>query len=334
MAKGLHVNVLRDARLGDCTNHGVSSAHDSFVLTGEGADEVFGGYDQFKEHRIRRFWARFPQSAWRKRLLDRLEVNVPRSGPRTRAFWYAFYQEGLSETKKPAYSHYPRWRNGMTLLPLLCEPVGAPEQCAAWVEEIESTAPPGFSRWDPLSQAQYWEIRHFLAGYLLSSQGDRVSMANAVEGRYPFLDANVFDLSRRMPPNQKLRVLHEKYVLKKAFEHDLPAAIIKRPKYPYRAPDALALYRGARSEPLLESLSPGAVRRRGLFHPESIRRLMKRVDRSEEPSARDNMALVMVYSAHLFQDLFVESAMQPEPLPALTTCIDLTRQANPLECFS
>ena len=304
------------------------------VLTGEGADEVFGGYDQFKEQRVRRFWARFPQSSWRKRLLDRLEVNVPRSGPRTRAFWYAFYQEGLTETSRPGYSHYPRWRNGMSLWPLLCEPLGGPEQRTAWLGDIERTAPAGFSRWDPLSQAQYWEIRHFLAGYLLSSQGDRVSMANAVEGRYPFLDANVFDLARRMPPNQKLRVLREKYVLKKAFERDLPEAIVKRHKYPYRAPDALALYRGAKSEPLLESLSPEAVRRRGLFHAEGVRRLMERVDRSEEPSARDNMALVMVYSAHLFHDLFIESAMQPHALPPVTTCVDLTLQNNPVEYVS
>lgn len=305
------------------------------VLTGEGADEVFGGYDQFKENKIRRFWARSPNSTWRKRLLDRLEPNVPRSGPRTRAFWYAFYQEGIADTHRPGYSHYPRWRNGMSLLPLLREH-GDGRQYAknAWIDQVESTAPAGFGDWDALSQAQYWEIRQFLAGYLLSSQGDRVAMANSVEGRYPFLDANVFELSRRMPPHQKLRVLQEKDILKKTFKKDLPSLIVERKKYPYRAPDALALYRGPEKEQLMESVTPDAVRRRGLFHVEAVAKLMDRVHRSEDPSARDNQALVLVYSTHVFHDLFVEGAMQPAAVPPLTTSVDLTQTSNQVECIS
>src|SRR5690606_4229549 len=152
------------------------------VLTGEGADEVFGGYDQFKENKIRRFWARSPGSPWRRRLLDRLEGNVPRAGRRTRAFWYAFYEQGLRETDRPGYSHHPRWRNGLSLLPLFDDPEIASRDPRDWMARVEATAPAGLGAWDPLSQAQYWEIRQFLAGYLLSSQGDRVAMANGVEG--------------------------------------------------------------------------------------------------------------------------------------------------------
>jgi asparagine synthase (glutamine-hydrolysing) len=305
------------------------------VLSGEGADEVFGGYDQFKENRIRRFWARHPASSWRKRLLDRLELNVPRSGPRTRAFWYAFYQDGLRDTHRSGYSHHPRWRNGISLLPLINESAREGFQGGKnWIEEVESTAPAGFGSWDPLSQAQYWEIRQFLAGYLLSSQGDRVSMANSVESRYPFLDANVFDVAKRMPPNHKLRVLREKDILKKTFEQDLPKRIVERRKYPYRAPDALALYRGALRQQLLDSVTPEAVRRRGIFHVEAIRKLMDRVDSSESPAARDNMALVLVYSSHLFHDLFIEGAMQPAKLPPLQTSVDLSLAPNQVECIS
>ena len=62
----------------------------------------------------------------------------------------------------------------------------------------------------------------------------------------------MFELSRRMPPDQKMRVLREKSILKRTFRHDLPAAIVARTKYPYRAPDALALYRGPQRQPLLE----------------------------------------------------------------------------------
>ena len=300
------------------------------VLTGEGADEVFAGYDQFKENRIRRFWARVPGSDWRSRLLDRLEGNTLRAGPRTRAFRQAFYRQGLTDTERPAYSHYLRWRNGLSLWPLLQRHDDASPN-ADWIGEVEQTAPDGFERWDPLSQAQYWEIRQFLAGYLLSSQGDRVSMANSVEGRYPFLDANVFELSRRMPPDQKMRVLREKSVLKRTFQDDLPAAIVARTKYPYRAPDALALYRGPRQQPLLDSLEEAAVRRRGVFRAEPIRKLLDRVALSDEPSARDNMALVLAYSTHVFYDLFVDGAMRPSTLPRLRTSVDVSRTSQSVE---
>jgi asparagine synthase (glutamine-hydrolysing) len=302
------------------------------VLTGEGADEVFGGYDQFKENKIRRFWARSPASPWRRRLLDRIEGNVPRTGRRTRAFWYAFYEQGLGETHRPGYSHHPRWRNGLSLWPLLADSEVAARDPREWVAEVEATVPTGFDRWDPLSQAQYWEIRQFLAGYLLSSQGDRVSMANGVEGRYPFLDIDVFELSRRMPPRLKLRVLREKDVLKRAFRSALPAAIVQRTKYPYRAPDAMALVHGQCRNEVVESLSAGAVARRGLFQPDAVGRLLDRVQRTEEPAARDNMALVLVYTAHAAHDQLIEGVLQPAALPPLTTRVDLRPVARRMEC--
>jgi asparagine synthase (glutamine-hydrolysing) len=302
------------------------------VLTGEGADEVFGGYDQFKEQKIRRFWARSPGSRWRRRLLDRLEGNVPRTGARTRAFWYAFYEQGLTETGRSGYSHHPRWRNGLSLLPLVADPVIAGRDPGDWIAQVESTVPAGFDRWDPLSQAQYWEIRQFLAGYLLSSQGDRVSMANGVEGRYPFLDVNVFEVSRRMPPRLKMRVLREKDILKRTFREVLPEAIVRRPKYPYRAPDAMALVHGPCRQDVLDSLDPAAVARRGLFRPEAVGRLLERVQRTEQPPARDNMGLVFVYTAHAVHDQLIEAAMRPAALPPLTTRIDTRPAVRRMEC--
>jgi asparagine synthase (glutamine-hydrolysing) len=302
------------------------------VLTGEGADEVLGGYDQFKEQKIRRFWARAPRSAWRRRLLDRIEGNVPRTSARTRAFWYAFYEQGLTETDRAGYSHHPRWRNGLSLLPLLADGGVASRDPREWITQVESTAPTGFAAWDPLSQAQYWEIRQFLAGYLLSSQGDRVAMANSVEGRYPFLDINVFNLARRMPPRLKMRVLREKDLLKRTFRASLPAAIVQRPKYPYRAPDAMALIHGPCRGEVLDSLGPDAVARRGLFRPDAVGRLLDRVQRTEQPAARDNMALVLAYSAHAVHDQLMDAVPHPAALPPLTTCVDLRADAPRVEC--
>ncbi len=305
------------------------------VLTGEGSDELFGGYDLFKEDKIRRFWARRPNSPWRKRLLERLEANMPRANSRTRAFWYGFYQQHLQPTDGSGYSHYVRWTNGLNLLQLFSQDVAgilAPGQEATlsqpgstpWIGVTERQVPAGFAGWDPLSKAQFWEATQLLSGYLLSSQGDRMAMAHSIEGRYPFLDVNVYEVARRMPPNQKLRVLNEKRILKRAFQTRLPEAVVHRHKNPYRAPDALALYHGARRDLLIESLSEGATRRRGLFSPEAVARLLARVQSTPEPSARDNMAIVLIYSSHLFHDLFVDGAMTPNPLVEVKTRIDLT----------
>ena len=309
------------------------------VLTGEGADELFAGYDQFKEDKIRRFWARTPNSRWRKRLLEHLEPNIPRTGTRTRAFWYAFYQMGLEKTDSPGYSHHIRWRNGMSLLPMLSDqvltglfPAADSARRAAteilrnghWIDSVESTVPVGFERWLPLSRAQYWETRQLLSGYLLSSQGDRMAMASSIEGRYPFLDVNVYELVRRLPPDLKLKALIEKYILRKTFAKDLPQRVVERTKNPYRAPEAAAFFSRDSKDRLLESFAPEAIKRRGLFDPQAIGKLRERVEQSSELAARDNMAMVLAYSSHLFHDLFVDGAMVPHPLPPLRTHVDLT----------
>src|SRR5207249_6162819 len=103
-----------------------------------------------------------------------------------------------------------------------------------------------------------------------------------------------------------------------------PVEITRRRKNPYRAPDALALYHGPMRERLLDSLSPSGVKRRGLFNCKAIEKLLVRVsNRNIEAAARDNMALVLAYSSHLFQDLFVEGTISPQTLPPVRTHVDL-----------
>src|SRR2546426_6319471 len=96
--------------------------------------------------------------------------------------------------------------------------------------------------WDPLSRAQYTEISIFLSNYLLSSQGDRVAMAHAVEGRYPFLDYRVVEFASKLPPAVKMKVLNEKYLLRRAATGLIPETVRKRYKQPYRAPDGCSFF--------------------------------------------------------------------------------------------
>src|SRR5690606_36306218 len=88
----------------------VKSSGIKVILTGEGADEVFAGYNIFREDKARRFWARNPHSSWRPLVLSRLYAYVNRD-PRAETFWRFFFRKGLEDTSDPYYSHRIRWRN-------------------------------------------------------------------------------------------------------------------------------------------------------------------------------------------------------------------------------
>jgi asparagine synthase (glutamine-hydrolysing) len=182
------------------------------VLTGEGADEMFAGYDLFREAKVRRFWARHPASACRPHLLQRIYPYLARSPVAQAAMAQQFFGLGLESASTPGFGHATRWRTTSALKRLLSrslrDAIGAHDSAATFLEGL----PPDVSRWAPLAQDQLIEIRTLLSGYLLSSQGDRMLMASSVEGRFPFLDANVVELASRLPPSFKLHVLDVKHV--------------------------------------------------------------------------------------------------------------------------
>ena len=89
------------------------------VLTGEGADELFAGYDVFREDKVRRFWARDPESSLRPLLFSRLNAFLARDVSRSGAFLSGFYRRGLTEVNDPLYSHRIRFENTARCLRLL-----------------------------------------------------------------------------------------------------------------------------------------------------------------------------------------------------------------------
>ena len=294
------------------------------VLTGEGADEMFAGYDVFREGKVRRFWAKDPSSALRPLLLERLYPYLARSPVRERAMAQQFFGRRLDEAQKPGFAHAPRWQAASALKRLFSlEMKGALAGFDATRRLIDSL-PPSFARWSSLAQDQYLEVRTLLSGYLLSSQGDRMLMGNSVEGRFPFLDKNVVELANSLPAAYKLHVLDEKHVLKRAAKQWVPKEIIARTKQPYRAPDALAF--SSNAPPYAdEALSEQAVRKAGIFDPRLVRRLWEkcRTATSGQFSNADNMALVGVLSTQLLHAALVEQPYHARS-PSLRTLVDRT----------
>ena len=293
------------------------------VLTGEGADEMFAGYDLFREARVRRFWAREPTSRIRPLLLDRLYPYLARSPARARAMAREFFGSDLDQADRPEFAHLPRWRSAQALQRLFSPDLRraiaqGPDPIARLVAQL----PAELTSWDPLARDQYLEIRTLLSGYLLSSQGDRMAMANSVEGRFPFLDCDVVALASSLPADYKLRVLDEKHVLKRVAAELVPPSIVRRPKQPYRAPDALAFV--GRDAPgwIADELEASAIAAAGVFDPRAVSRLWAKCQASAgQLSNADNMALVGVLSTQLLHRDLVRATPARDAAPTQPTVL-------------
>ncbi len=286
------------------------------VLTGEGSDEMLGGYDIFKETLIRAFWARNPDSTWRPSLLGKLYPTLPISGARARMFLEQFYKVGLDQQDQFHFSHMPRIATTSKNKAFFTEDTKAAIADHDAVGAFGRDLPDGYFSWHPLSRAQYLESRSLLACYLLSSQGDRMSAGHSVEGRFPFLDHRVAEFATTIPPGYKLRGLNEKYVLKKAMADVLPDNITARVKQPYMAPDSNSFVQEDSPEWVAELLSKEAVARSGLFNPVGVARLLKKCTRmaGEHLSFKDNMAFVGILSTQLLVNGFIEDFPMPQAL--------------------
>ena len=275
------------------------------VLTGEGADEVFGGYDLFKEGKIRRFWARQPDSASRPLLFSRLYPYLARSPVTNRHFARLFFGQQLDETDHPFYAHLTRWSTTRGVLRLLSPELQASLSNSEPEEELRRLLPAEFGTWSDLARDQYIEVKTLLEGYLLSSQGDRVSMAHSVEGRLPYLDHRVIEFLNSLSPRYKLRGLKEKVLLRHALARRVPQAILKRVKQPYRAPDSRSFFQDGKPLPYVQELmSASNLRRTGYFRPDAVERLLEKCRSGRALGAGDNMAFVGVLSTLLLHEQF------------------------------
>lgn len=277
------------------------------VLTGEGSDEIFAGYNIFKEAKIRAFWSRQPQSQWRPLLLKKIYPYIFRDA-RLYPFLKQFYSQGLESADNPLFSHLIRWENTRKIHQFFSPDMQMSQPQESCYEEVLQSLPPEFSSMDVVSKAQYLESRIFLSGYLLSSQADRVAMAHGVEIRVPFLDHRLAEFLAQVPSTWKLHVLEEKHLLKKAFAEILPPQIARRRKHPYRAPIRNSLLTGASRELTREMLSVAAIERAGFFNAQKVQSLLGKIERQQNSSEVEDMALAGILTTQLLEQAFCHPA--------------------------
>jgi asparagine synthase (glutamine-hydrolysing) len=280
------------------------------VLTGEGADEMLGGYDIFKEAKLRRFWAAAPRSRWRPILLKRLYPWLPNLQKQPEAYRQAFFHVTPEDLASPFFSHLPRWALTASIKRLFSAEVRAELAARDVYAELRERLPARYGDWPPFCQAQYLETTGLLPGYILSSQADRMAMAHGVELRSPFLDHRLVAFAAGLPPTLKMRGLDEKHLLKRATAGLIPPAITARAKQPYRAPEGTSFFTGRVPDYVEALLAPDRVARDGIFDHTAVARLAAKFREGRAIGVKDGMALVGVLSTQLLVQHFVTSPQE------------------------
>lgn len=279
------------------------------VLTGEGSDEILAGYDIFKETKVRRFIERNPNSKFRPLILKRLYPYLANSPVRYLQYAEAFFNINTNGYPPHFYSHIPRWSTTEKTKVFFSSELREELKNYKNIDELSDFLDINWGLFDDLSKAQYLEAKTLLPGYILSSQGDRVAMANSVEGRFPFLDHRVIEFCCRLPSHIRMKGLKEKYILKESMKDLIPASIIKRTKQPYMAPDSKSFFKGKHLDYIDEILSERYLKESGLFDAKAVSLLRKKAIQSPILGFKDNMAIVGIVSTLLLYEMFIKDFM-------------------------
>jgi asparagine synthase (glutamine-hydrolysing) len=245
--------------------------HVKVVLSGDGGDELFGGYETFLAEEKYRTWRRVP--AWlRQGLVEpAIEALPPASAKKGLVNKAKRFVEGAR--LDPAWGH-ARWRvfcdEAMRATLLTPEARrAAPTPVGAHILALRSEA----QAREPRDQALYVDFGSYLVDNCLTKV-DRMSMACSIEARVPLLDREVVELAFRLPPALKYDGSHTKILLKRVAARHVPRECVYRPKEGFSIPIKHWLkdeFRG-----LVERyLAPGRLQAEGLFEPAVVQRLWR-----------------------------------------------------------
>lgn len=157
----------------------------------------------------------------------------------------------------------------------------------------------------PLHKRSYLDFKLRLGHHLIADHGDRMTMANSIEARYPFLDIDLVEFCTQIPPDLKLNGFSEKYILKKAAGELIPREIVEREKFGFVAPGSPVLLR-QKIDWVYDLLSYERIKRQGYFNPDTIEYLKKQYAQKDFKLqlTLDDDLLIVVLTFGLFLELF------------------------------
>lgn len=232
--------------LSNCAN----SQNIKAVLTGEGADELFAGYVGYRFEELRNSNLGQNQNDYSLETILEDELRLKVWGDKN-----IFYEKDLyayRETKLALYS--------LELNERFSE-----FDCL----NFELINQEKLQNRHSIHQRSYLDFKLRLSDHLLADHGDRMALANSVEARYPFLDINLVEFTKEIPPFLKLNKFQEKYILKQTARDFLPTQIIDREKFAFHAPGSPYLLK-QNIEYINDILSSDLLKKQGYFNPNTI----------------------------------------------------------------
>ncbi|MGH3886249.1 MAG: asparagine synthase (glutamine-hydrolyzing) [Pseudonocardiaceae bacterium] len=253
------------------------------VFTGEGADEILGGYPPFRRDLLlHNTEGQSPKDV--EKLLAELDATnqasrglltadgLPAPGLDTFGVRLGWIPSAIEAFSTLAAKMYPYFADTYREAGLCSAP---------YTELLDTLDVPGrLAGRDPVNQALYIWTRTILPTFILTVLGDRMEMAHSVEGRVPFLDHHVAEYAAQIPVHHKIRGLREKHVLREAVRDCVLPEVYDRQKHPFLSPptrdsgDPLAVF-------CQDTLRSRHVEDQPFFDPCRVRGLMDQVAATE-----------------------------------------------------
>ena len=277
------------------------------VLTGEGSDEILGGYAHFRRDMLL-YNNEGEDPSEVAKLLDDLE----RLNPVSRGLLLPDGEAQPLDNVKRVLGFVPSWIETFSARSAKMQELFAEEFWSTYSER------PGYQALlssidvrgqligrDPVHQSLYLWSKTLLPGYILTMLGDRMEMAHSVEGRVPFLDHHLVELVRSQPVTQKIHGMTEKYVLREAVRDVITDTVYRRQKHPFLSPPATlhpkqklgALVQDTLRSPVLATLP--------FFNQKKVLGVLDRLNTMDEGSrVANDQVLMTIVSACVLQERF------------------------------
>jgi asparagine synthase (glutamine-hydrolysing) len=283
----------------------VRNAGYKVVMTGEGSDEILGGYAHFRRDMLL-YNREGQESGLTIGLLEELE----RSNPVSRGLLLPDGQAGPLNGVKRALGFVPSWIETFSARSQKMRAVlagdflrryGQGEDFHALLAEVDTHGQ--LAGREPVHQSLYLWSKTLLPGYVLTMLGDRMEMAHSVEGRVPFLDHHVVEVARSQPVNQKIRGMTEKYVLRQAAREVITDTVYRRQKHPFLAPPAALNPHQRLSSLVQDTLRGNVLAAIPYFNRRKVIELLDRVETMDEGArvAIDQVLMLLVSACVLHE---------------------------------
>jgi asparagine synthase (glutamine-hydrolysing) len=275
------------------------------VITGEGSDEILGGYAHF-----RRDMLLYNQEGQDPEVIAGLLADLERLNPVSRGLLLPHGEVGQLDGIKRLLGFVPSWietfsARSMKMRALLTDDFlqdyGQRDGFRALFFDVDVRGQ--LAGREPLHQSLYLWAKTGLPTYILTMLGDRMEMAHSIEGRVPFLDHHVVEVIRSQPVSQKIRGMTEKYVLREAVRDVITDTVYKRQKHPFLSPPATLHPKGKLSTFVQDTLRGPVLSSIPYFDQKKVVGLLDGLHAMDEGSqvANDQVLMLLVSTCVLHE---------------------------------